>query len=474
MKVNILRTLPFVSYIAILILPLIFLSVSNNLFQFLFAVYIFYGIFKSFNLLYGVIGGYYRYKKESNVNWLDEIDEELPYQLIAIPINNEDISIVKRNISSILKQEYAINKLFVTVSKESSKDFLLFKNELERHYTDVLGDRLLIVEHVLSKAEVAGAAANRTHAVKESVAFLKSFHKDINDFLVTSPDADTVFDKSYFARVAYQWLADSKKDNVFYQTGVYKFDNNINRVPVAVRIVSIGISIGTLSSAYTENQNRYTFSCFTIPLKTLVAINYWDTSISIDDTPLYWRAYKYFEGHFECKSFYIPISVDSIESENYFDTHFRQYKQIHRWGWGIIVFPEAIKSILSSKLTTGTKILQLLYFTDVTILLKALPPSIIIFLFLTETTGLLSTLSYISFILLVIGSPWVFKLTIEDSRMSLLTILITVFWFLPLGLVNVFVFCLFPFFQAAAEFALGMSIDNKINWAIKIPDKNKV
>ena len=102
MKVSILRTLPFVSYIAILILPLIFLSVSNNLFHFLFAVYKFYGIFKAFNLLYGVIGGYYRYKKESNVNWLDEIDEELPYQLIAIPINNEDISIVKRNISNVI------------------------------------------------------------------------------------------------------------------------------------------------------------------------------------------------------------------------------------------------------------------------------------------------------------------------------------------------------------------------------------
>ncbi len=472
MKENFLKIFPFASYFAILILPVIFLSQGQDFFYVIFATYIFYGTFKSFNLLYGVISGYNQYRKEIEVNWLSMIENDLPYQLIAIPVNKEDVSIVKRNIDSILNQNYDINKLFVSVSIEANENFVTLKSQLESYFKKTIGDKLLIVEHYLGKMEVAGAAANRTNAVRVAVEYLESSNMKIEDFLVTSPDADTVFHKNYFARVAYEWLKDSKRKNVFYQTGIYKFDNNINRVPVAIRIVSIGISIGTLSSAFTENQNRYTFSCFTIPLKTLVAINYWDTSISIDDSPIYWRAFKYFDGDFECRSFFIPISVDCIESENYLATHVEQYKQIHRWGWGIIVFPDAIKSILSAKMNLFSKTLKLIYFLDVTILLKALPAAIILFLFLSPTAGLLSSLSYISFVLLIIGSPWVFKLTLENSKMSLVTIIITVLLFLPLGLVNIFLYCLFPFLQAATEYALGMSIDDKINWATKIPDEN--
>ncbi len=470
MTESFLKVLPLASYLIVLLTPLIILAIDARAFTFIFFLYVLYGIIKSASLLLGTIVGYYRFKYESRINWKQKLlstNESLPNQLIAIPVYKEDFSIIARCLDSIVTQNYDTEKLFVSISIEENLKFNHLKEQILCKYESIFKNRILVVQHILQPDEVKGAASNRTYAVKE---FLRQTGLKVEDFLVTSPDADTVFNQQYFSRIAYQWIIDGYSYNVFYQTGAYKFDNNLRKVPLMVRIVSIGISLGTLSSAVTENKYRYTFSCFTIPLRTLIDINFWDISISIDDTPLYWRAFDYFKGNFECRTFYIPISVDAIDSKNYFDAHVKQYRQIHRWGWGVIVFPSAIRALLKSETNFTRKLISTLYFFDISVFLKAMPASIIFYLLLINTSNFLSTISYISFVFLVVGSPWVFKFSLENSKMSLLTALTTILFFLPMGLVNIYLYCLIPFFHAAIEFAFGMNVVNRINWSIKLPE----
>jgi hypothetical protein len=482
MKKSFLKTVPLQIYLIVLIAPLIAHFLNVELFLILITAYIIYGTLKSFLLVYGTVLGYIEYRKEINIDWYDKLKElvqiqniSIPNHLISIPINKESLSTVIRNIDSILHQNYALGDIYIIVSCEQRNDFIKFKNKLEQRYLDKLKGRFWVVEHILDEYEVRGAASNRTNGVRTAVGILENEGISISNFLVTSPDADTVFHKDYLARTAYAWILDEKIENVFYQTGAYRFDNNMQNVPYAIRIVSLGISSGTLSSSVTDHKYRYTFSCFTIPLTTIQKIDYWDVSVSIDDAPIYWRAYKFFDGNFLCKSFYIPVHVDCIDSTKYLDIYFRQYKQIHRWGWGILVFPDAYINIMNTGSSWFEKFAAILRFIDSMILLKVIPASIVIYLSLFQDRVLLmEVLSLLSIFLIIFSAPFVFKLLLENSKMTLQNIIITMAAFLPLGLIHIFIYCFFPFFQAAVEFALGKDINKQIQWAIKIPTDNTI
>jgi hypothetical protein len=478
MKRNFLKTIPLQIYLFVLILPLIAHFLNVNLFFVLITLYLIYGTTKSFLLLYGTVVGYIEYRKEISIAWYEKLKEillveklELPKHLISIPVNKEGVSIVIRNIDSILAQNYSLENIYIIVSCEHRPDFHKFKSKLEQRYSHQLLNRFWVIEHILDDYEVRGAASNRTNGVRTAVGILENEGIDIRNFLVTSPDADTVFHKEYLARTSYSWIIDSKPENVFYQTGAYRFDNNMQKVPYAIRIVSMGISLGTLSSSITDHKHRYTFSCFTLPLSTIQKIDYWDVSVSIDDAPIYWRAYKFFDGNFTCKSFYIPIFVDCIDSENYWETYTRQYKQIHRWGWGILVFPDAFLNIMDSNISSLEKLNKLMRFVDSMILLKVIPASIVTYLSLFSNRSIVTdTLSFLSVLFIIFSAPFVFKLLLENSKMTIQNIILTMAAFLPFGLIHIFIYCFFPFFQAASEFAIGKDINKQIQWAIKIPN----
>ncbi|MCA9390532.1 hypothetical protein KC571_03950, partial [candidate division WWE3 bacterium] len=52
---------------------------------------------------------------------------------------------------------------------------------------------------------------------------------------------------------------------------------------------------------------------------------------------------------------YVPVSSDAVQGRDVVHTHVQQYKQLLRWGWGIITFPMAIKSLLNAKKISHTE-----------------------------------------------------------------------------------------------------------------------
>lgn len=478
MKDNFLRTIPLQLYLLVIITPFLIFTLNLKLFSIVIYLYVIYGLYKTITLTYGVVRGYIEFKKETKIDWYKRLNSEyknIPMHLIAIPVNNEDVSVLTRNIDSIVNQKYDANLIYVAVSIEESAKFDSISKQLINMYRNSLGNRLIVVKHILKPNEARGAASNRTNAVSAAVEHLRNNNISTSNFLITSPDADTIFDSQYLGRTSYQWAQEGYRSNVFYQTGAYIFDNNAHRVPTLISIFSFGITLGTLSSAVTDHSYRYTFSCFTLPLSTLVEVNYWDTTLSIDDSPLYWRIYKHFNGSFSCTSFFIPIHVDCIESSNRLNNYKRQYNQIHRWGWGIVVFPDALNAIATASASIIEKMIMLWKLIDSMILLKVMPATIIFYLtFFKQYLDITSSLSLISFILILFTAPIVYKLMRENSKMSLIGIIVNIVLFLPAGLINVYIYCLFPFMQAAIEFALGKDVNKKIQWAIKLPAENSI
>lgn len=354
-----------------------------------------YWLYRAIAMFVGLFIGYRIYKKDIKKDWLSECnnldfsnlpdkdtlpkDTRLPKHLIVIPNYGEDYDILCRSIQALVNQNYPRELIYLAVSIEERKaqkdeDYAKRGEYLKRDFGDYFENRLMFFVHPLGlPGEVIGAGSNRRWGAKSAVEVLEKNGENINDFLITAPDGDIVFDKNYLAAVSYKYLTVPKRIQRFYQTAVYTFNNNYWDVPILIRILSTGLTLPILASSVLEKQRRETYSCFSLNLKVMKDVDYWDASLAIDDTTFYWKPYQHFHGDWLCEVFFIPLHADAVHDANYVKNHFAQYKQYLRWGWGVISVPLALKTLLrDSKVSLIEKFTKVFHLFEVFVLWKVL------------------------------------------------------------------------------------------------------
>jgi len=182
--------------------------------------------------------------------------------------------------------------------------------------------------------------------------------------MMTTLDADMRIHPQFLARMSYAFLTDPEPMEKFYQTAVYLFDNNLWQVPPLMRIQANSVTLAVLGSWVTEPSRKDTWSCYSVPLTTLIETDYWDATLGVDDTPFYWRTFVKKEGKFSGNHFYIPVFADAVQDQGVIKTHVSQYKQLLRWGWGVVTFPIAMKGFLTTRIPLGTKLLKLYHLLE--------------------------------------------------------------------------------------------------------------
>ena len=336
-----------------------------------------YWSYLAFKHSYGLYKGYKKYKAESVVNWYEEYKKlnfseledpstlpegkEALRHFILIPAVNEPEDVLRDSIDSIFNQTFPTNQIVLVYSVEerySEKTFQAIKN--------VVGDRVSKLHKLMMFAHPAGiegeavgaAAANRTWGAMHAVEELKKSGENVRNYIFSTIDADHVLNPQYVARLSHLYLSTPKRDNHYFSTAVHLFDNNLWRVPLMMRIEANAVTLGSLSDwEGADSKLKDTFSSYSSSLQTLIDANYWDTSLGVDDTIFYWRAFFARNGDFTGVPHYIPYSADAVEGKDFIDSHIRMYKQLLRWGWGAIDFPLSVKEFMkNNKVPTGIKI----------------------------------------------------------------------------------------------------------------------
>lgn len=463
-----------------------------------------YCFYRAVLVTIGGIIGYINYKNALEIDHLKEcrnlkleelssIDELpkdlLPKQLIVIANYGEDYPVLKRSIEAIIKQNYPIELIYISVSIEERKaikdsDYAMRGEYLKRDFGEFLGDRLMFFVHPDGiPGEAVGAAANRTWGTKMAVEELERRGEDINKFLVTAPDGDIVFHREYLASMTYKWLTSEKRNQKFYQTAVYTFNNNYWDVPILIRIISISLTLPILASSVIEKFRRETFSCYTLNLGVMKAVNYWDTSLGIDDTTFYWRPYLHFHGDWHCEVFFIPLSADAVYDPKYTKNHYDQYKQYVRWGWGVISFPIGIRTLyFDAKVSFSEKLIKTLHLLDVFVLSKVisflLAFGLPILLFFNTSLDrsvasfaapntISSILNLTTFLLIptaILKNLLIPKRPATMSKLKYVTMLILE---IPLNLIVLVTFSFVPFIEATTRMMIGQKHVKQIRWSEK-------
>lgn len=327
-----------------------------------------YWVFMAFMLSTGSTIGYFKFKKETSTDW-DKKCKELDFSklpepatlpkdlantkhMLLIPTVNEPLRVLDQTFKALANQNYTHKEnIYVVISCEErgAKEVEISINFLKDMYKEQIKNVLFYVHPAGIPGElVGGGAGNRTWGAKHAIEELKNRGENLRNFIFSTFDADTILHHEFIARLTHAYLTCDKRDNRFYSTAVFLFDNNIWDVHSMMRMEANSVTLGVLGSWTTNQETQETFSCYSVSLDTLLAANFWDVSL-IDDTVFYWRAFFARNGDFKPVVFYTPNSSDAVHGQTFLKSHISLYKQLLRWGWGSVTTPMAFKGFITQK-----------------------------------------------------------------------------------------------------------------------------
>lgn len=317
-----------------------------------------YWLYKSILMGYHLILGYRNYKSAIKIDWRERL-ENLPnneltpswrkiYQAIIFATYKEEVETLIPSFQSIVDSDFPNERIIMVLATEkrdlerARRNARILKEKFQNKFFE-----FIVTEHPDIIGEVKAKGANVKWAAKHLQAFVDKQGIAYENVVVTTCDADTRIHPKYLSCLAYKYLENPNRLRRSFQP-IPLYNNNIWQAPALSRLIAFGNSFWQLIEA-TRPWRLINFSTHAMSLKTLVEMDFWDTSVVNEDSRQYWRAYFKFDGDHEVVPIFVPIFMDAVLAGSYVQTLKDQYLQKRRWYYGVEHFPYVVTNALANK-----------------------------------------------------------------------------------------------------------------------------
>lgn len=290
--------------------------------------------------------------KIAEKDWVNKkqfIDWKKIYHVILLPTAVEEAESIAPALEAALAANYPKDKIIILLAMEEREpeEKRRKKEQLLREkYGDKFFDFLATV-HKVKDDEMKCKASNATYAVKELVTYLEKKNISLDDVMLSNLDCETRIHPQFLAALSYAFVTEPDRYRRAYQP-LPIYNNNIWDTIMVVRLLATGSAFWHMIKSM-QPESMVTFSSHSEPLKTIVALNFWPLNVISEDSVIYWKGFDYFDGHYQVKPIYLPVSMDAVLAETYWKTVQNQYKQKRRWAYGIENFPLLGRACLNNK-----------------------------------------------------------------------------------------------------------------------------
>ncbi len=313
-----------------------------------FDVYFFY---KSLTTtIYSTIA-YIRLKKLSKVDWLKKA-KTLPnfsklYHVVIITNYKEKLSKLKKTLDYLTKQDFPKKRIIVVLAMEE-REGESAKERADSLIKDYQNKFCLITAtfHPDLPGEIKGKASNSAWSAKFITSEIKKRHIDIDHVTITSCDADSLLPEKYFSYLSFLFLTDPDRYYHFYWAPVLLY-SNFWEIPLPIRIQATISSIARLASLV-RTDTLIQISTYSLSLKMLQNIGYWDTDIIPEDWHIFLQAFFALGKKVKTIPIYLIISRDAVNGPNLLRAFASRYEQEKRWAWGITDVPYALNKFFTT------------------------------------------------------------------------------------------------------------------------------
>ncbi len=282
---------------------------------------------------------HYRLRAAKKFDWLAEaktfLDWERVNHLIIIPTYQEPLHTLRRTLKGLSGQTFPIKNLSVVLSFEKREGRVAKEKarKLKKEFRGVFGN-LIITYHPDLPGEVKGKSSNTSWGAKvgkEKVIDGQGWSLDYAT--ITSNDADAILHPNYFSYLTFKFLDDPKRYLRIWQSSI-QFYNNIWKLPMVSRAYNRMSSV-VQTGILLRKDRLINFSTYSISLKLVDKIGYWDVDVIPEDYRMFFKAFFATKGKVEVEPIFLPCLADAAESKTFWGTMVNQYEQVKRWAWGV-------------------------------------------------------------------------------------------------------------------------------------------
>lgn len=282
---------------------------------------------------------HYRLKAAQVFDWLNEAKSFLDWKrvqhIVVMPTYQEPLHILQRTLKGLSQQTFPRENLTVVVSFEKREGGATKEKakKLEAEFGQVFKN-LIMTFHPDLPGEVKGKSSNMAWGAKIAKQRLIDEQKEnLNYTTITSSDADAILHPQYFSYLTFKFLDDPHRYTKIWQSAI-QFYNNIWKLPAITRVYN-RISSVVQTGILMRKDRLMNFSTYSISLKLVDKIGYWDTDVIPEDYRMFFKAFYKTRGRVEVEPIFLPSFCDAAESNNWWKTMKNQYEQIKRWAWGV-------------------------------------------------------------------------------------------------------------------------------------------
>lgn len=314
-----------------------------------FSVYWFY---RSMSTALLAVLGYFKLRSYEIYDWMSDVRKLKNWKkvnhIIVIPTYKEPIDTLRRTFEHLQNQTFPLKQIHIMASFEEreGKEAVEKAKILVKEYGKVFG-HVWATLHPDLPGEVKGKSSNTSWGAKEAKRLLIDEEGyDIELVTITSEDADALLPSSYFAALTYHFLSSPNRHTTIWQA-ILQFYNNINKVPLFVRVFAASGSVMQLAIVMRRDR-LINFSTYSASLAMIDGIGYWDTDVIPEDWRLFFKAFYSLQGRVSVEPIFLPIMADAAEAEGTWHTYQNQYEQVKRWAWGVSDTPYVISRWITS------------------------------------------------------------------------------------------------------------------------------
>lgn len=297
-----------------------------------------YWFYKSFSLAITAYIAQKRIQKAENTDWNEKIvslaHRGKVVHIIIIPNYKETLHKLRATIQSIAQQTFNRKQMYVVLAMEQREYEASQKADtLIMEFKKTFGE-IFATYHPDIAGETKGKSSNEAFAGKSAYKRLVESGKvDLEYATVSSVDADSIFDKQYFAYLTHSFLTDSNRYHKFWQSANVSY-NNFWTVPAPIRVLSF---FGNLwrTALLVHGDRLVTNSTYSLSFKMLHQIGYWDTDVIPEDYRIFFKAFYTLKGHAWVEPIFLKTVMDAPLSTTYFKSLMNKYNQERRWSWGV-------------------------------------------------------------------------------------------------------------------------------------------
>ena len=265
----------------------------------------------------------------------DSLDWDSVQHLVIIPIYNESMKILIRTLDQLSLQENANSQISVLLAMEAAEpDSYQKAQSLHRQYAGHFANIYFTVHPRGLIGEMQCKSANLAWAVNRFFDnIVEEDQLNIDNFVLTTMDADTRWHEKYFAALTYHFAISEDRHRAFWQAPI-RYHGNIWQVNPLMRIINTYATAFELAYLAAPWWMAMPMSSYSLSLKLLEQSGNWDTDVIADEWHMLIKAYFATGGKVKMQHIYLPFLADSTTGSNILESIKNRYNQTLRHAWG--------------------------------------------------------------------------------------------------------------------------------------------